>query len=136
MLQRQVQHFAERSPGFYLSPNVQGLFRYLDQNGDRSQLTLGGEYTGAWAPVLADTHSFHGHWHMTLHEPEKRAQRDWFYRENVDPLRKAAWLRENGIEWVIDYPWEWRGAQVPLDTVPGLRRVYETPEIWLYRFTK
>lgn len=136
MLQRQVQHYAARGPDFYLSPAVQGLFRYLDQNGDRSQLTLGGEYTGAWAPVLADTRSYHGHWHMTLHESEKRAQRDWFYRESVDPLRKATWLRENGIEWVIDYPWEWRGTQAPLDTVPGLRRVYETPEIWLYRFTK
>lgn len=134
MLQRQSHQYALRSPGFYLSPQVQELFRYLDRNGDRSQLTMGGAYTGGWAPVLADTRAYHGHWHMTLNEGQKRAQRDWFFLENVDPLRKEAWLRENGIDWVIYYPWEWQRTPAPLDTVPGLRRVYETPEIRLYRF--
>jgi hypothetical protein len=134
MLQRQTRDYAARQPDFYLSRNVQGLFRYLDQHGDRSQLTLGGAYTGGWAPVLADTRVYHGHWHMTLQEPQKRTERDWFFKTNDDPLRKAAWLRENGISWVICYPWEWPGAPTSLDTVPGLQPVYMTPDIWLYRF--
>jgi len=134
MIQRQTKGYAVRGPGFYLSPAVQDLFRYLDQYGDRSQLTLGGAHTGEWAPVLADTRVFHGHWHMTLNEPQKRAERDWFFKTNADPLRKSSWLRENGINWVVCFPWEWGNSLVSPDTVPGLRRVYSTPEIWLYRF--
>lgn len=134
MIQRQSNYYAPRGPDFYLSPAVQGLFQYLEQHGDRSQLTLGGSYTGGWAPTLADTRAYHGHWHMTLNEPQKRAERDWFFTSGVDPVRKAAWLRENGINWVICYPWEWPRLPLALDTVPGLQRVYVTPEIWLYRF--
>ena len=134
MIQRQTNSYAKPSPGFYLSPAVQDLFVYLDQNGDRSQLTLGGSHTGEWAPVLADTRVFHGHWHMTLQEPQKRAERDWFFTTSADPMRKAAWLRENGITWIICFPWEWGKNLVLPDGVPGMRRVYVTPEIWLYRF--
>lgn len=134
IIQMEMSSYAARGPGFYLSPAVQGLFRYLDQHGDHSQLTLGGPYTGGWAPGLADTPVFHGHWQMTLHEPQKRAERDWFFHTSTDSVRKAAWLRENGIKWVICYPWEWKGQLTPPDGVPNLQRVYQTPEIWLYRY--
>ncbi|HTE17557.1 MAG TPA: hypothetical protein VK689_04145 [Armatimonadota bacterium] len=130
----QAQRNPRRRPAVYMRTDVQGLFEHLASEGDATQLTLGGGYTGGWAPVLADARVFHGHWHMTLNEPAKRAEVVWFFLQPDDPVRKAAWLRDRGVTWVIRYPWEWDNNAVPLDQVPGLYPAYITPEIQLYRF--
>jgi hypothetical protein len=134
IFQRHLWAYARRSADFYLSPGVLGLFQSLDREGDEAQVTLGGPYTGGWAPVLARTRSFHGHWHMTLNEPRKRAERDWFFAGAAYPGQRAEWLRRRGITWVVWYPAEWGGSAASLEGVPGLKRVYSSPEIVLYRF--
>lgn len=134
ILQRHLAVYAARLPDHYLSPAVQALYRELEREGNRSQVTLAGPYTASWAPVLADTRLYHGHWHLTLHAPRKRAERDAFFTMPGPPELRADWLRRNGITWIIAYPIEWYGAMVPLDDLPGLRPVFVSPEIRLYRF--
>lgn len=143
MVQRHLAFYAAGGPGFYMSPAVQGLFAYLGREGRRDQVTLGGDYTGGWAPTWADTPVYFGHWHMTLHAAEKIAQRNWLftgatdtrsYTGTADVAARAEWLRRNRISWIIWYPWEWNGYSLPLDGVPGISRAYSSPEILLYRF--
>lgn len=134
MLGRHGAFYARRGPDYYHSTSMQGVFFTLAREGHDGQVTLGGSWTGGWAPVLADTRVYHGHWHMTLDQPHKRAERNWFFTARVSPLDRARWLRERGITWIIRCPWEWNGWAVPLDDVPGLRPVYMSPEVTLYRF--
>jgi hypothetical protein len=140
MLERQTRFYARRRPDFYMSPSVQRLFEYLDRHGNRGQVTLGGAYTGGWAPTWADTRVYYGHWHMTLNPQVKWAELSWFFTEIGGPFNtpelKAEWLRKRGITWVIWYPWEWRADPVPLEAIPGLQLVYSTPEVYLYRYSK
>ncbi|MFN3649107.1 MAG: hypothetical protein ACK47B_05950 [Armatimonadota bacterium] len=134
MVQRQVAEYARREPDFFQTPGIQQAFSTLDRLGDRSQVTLGGEYTAGWAPTWADTRVYHGHWHMTLREPEKRAERNWFFTAPAPPEQRAKWLRQRGIDWVVWWPPEWQGWAVPLDHVPGLQPVYRGPDVVLYHF--
>jgi hypothetical protein len=138
ILQRHLQAYAMRNPDPYVEAGMRGLFRTLEQQGDTSQVALGGEYTGGWTPVLGGTRVFQGHWHMTLDGQRKIGERNWFFTSDALPEERAAWLRLRGIDWVIWYPREWtlngQVYSVPLDGVPGLEPVYTSPEGRLYRF--
>ena len=134
-VERHAAHYRRREPDFFIQPAVSDMYRLLRREDDPSQLTLGGAYTGGWAPTWADTRVYHGHWHMTLDAERKAAERLWFYTAPAAPAERAAWLRRNDIDWVIRYPWEWKGLAVPLDGVPGLRAVFRSPEVVLYRFS-
>lgn len=137
IVQRHLEPYARRLPDHYLSPGIQRAFRYLHQQTDWSGAAVAGTYTGNWAPTWADTRVFHGHWHMTLQAPQKERERDWFFTApQVPPSMRAWWLQARGIDWVIWYPWEWRGYAVPLDGVPGLERVLTEPDVVLYRVRK
>jgi hypothetical protein len=132
-----------KQPHSYLTPAVRGLFDHLSREGGPAQVALGGSITGGWTAVLTDTRAYWGHWHMTLNEPEKHALRDWFFTRPGDGERKARWLREAGIDWVILWPVEWQDKQkrklppelirTSVAGVPGLHPVYVTPEITLLR---
>ncbi|MCC2673010.1 MAG: hypothetical protein K0Q72_5482, partial [Armatimonadetes bacterium] len=132
---RQSQSYAPRRPDYYIGPELQEVFRRIAAPGGSNEITLGGEYTGGWAPTLAGARVYHGHWHMTLDEPRKKAELTHFFTGDESVEARAAWLRTNRITWVIRYPWEWFGATVPLTGVPGLRPEYVTPDVQLYRFT-
>jgi hypothetical protein len=135
MVERHARSYAPRLSGFYISPAVQELYRWLDREGDAGQVTLGGSWTAGWAPTWTDARVYHGHWHMTLNEGRKRRERDWFFTGPPDPAARARWLRQRGITWVIWCPWEWGGQAGPLEGVPGLQRVYSSPEAVLYRLS-
>ncbi|MGV3723321.1 MAG: hypothetical protein ACO1SX_20675 [Actinomycetota bacterium] len=135
IIDRQCDWYARREPDFYLSPAVVRLFDRLAQVAPRrTALALGGPYTGGWAPALGDARVYCGHWQMTLDEPRKRAEQKRFFTQRDDPRQKAAWLAENGVEWVIWYPWEWGGAGISPAGMPGLTAELVTPEISLFRF--
>jgi hypothetical protein len=134
ILHRHWSEYAARSPAYFQSRAVQDLYADLDRLGNRGQVTLGGPLTASWAPSLADTRMYHGHWHLTLREVEKRASRDWFFTANAAPEERAAWLAAEGITWVIWYPAEWKETIRSLADVPGLQRAFESDEIILYRY--
>ena len=135
VVSQQSAWYARGGRDFYLEPDLQELFRRLERENRDGQLTLGGEYTGGWAPVLAGARVYHGHWHMTLDEPQKRAEMTHFFTASQSGKARAKWLRRNGVTWVIRCPWEWNEEAVSLGDVPGLQRVFDTPEGELYRFT-
>jgi hypothetical protein len=132
---RHFRHYAAGTPQPYVPATVRQVLEHIERAGDRSQVTLGGDFTGGWAPVFADTRSFHGHWHMTLNAEEKGRERAWFYLVAADPLEKARWLQARGITWVILLPAEWGRPVASLEDVPGLQRVETAPDVWLYRFS-
>ena len=134
ILYRHWDAYAPPSPAFFQSRDAQRAFDQLEQLSDGSHITLGGLHTAGWAPTLADTRTYHGHWHMTLEEPQKRARRDWFFTGNATPEQRAAWLAEQTITWVIWAPWEWPVGAVDPGDVPGLERVFAGQDIVLYRF--
>lgn len=134
ILHRHWSQYAPRTSDYYQTPGTQALYEQLDNAGHHEQVTLGGPITAGWAPALADTRTYHGHWHLTINEPEKRAARDWFFRAAATPDQRASWLAAHRITWVIWCPWEWNSPIVPLDDVPGLQRVFVRREIILYRF--
>jgi hypothetical protein len=133
ILYRHWDAYHPPTPAYFLSPDTQRAFDHLERIGDNSHVTLGGPYTAGWAPTLADTRTYYGHWHMTLQEAQKRARRDWFFTANATAPQRAAWLAEEQITWVIWAPWEWQTA-VNLDGVPGLERAFSGHDIVLYRF--
>lgn len=65
MVSRPMAEYGRREPDFYMSPAVQGLYRPLERQGHDGEVTRGGDYTGAGAPVWADTRASHGHWHLS-----------------------------------------------------------------------
>lgn len=135
VVERQCRWYARREPDFYLSPSVIAMYQRLAGVPRRREaLTLGGPYTGSWAPVLSGARVYWGHWHMTLDEPRKRAEQERFFTGRDSPSRKSAWLKENDVSWVIWHPMEWGQAGVSPANVPGLAPEYSSPEISLYRF--
>ncbi len=134
MLQRHLSAYTPRAPNYFLSADTQRLFEYLHEHASDRDITLAGFWTAGWAPTLADTRMFHGHWHMTLREPEKRAARDWFFTSSATPDERSAWLATNGVTWVIWSPWEWNDRMATLDDVPGLERAFVGDGVILYRF--
>jgi len=133
MIERHVAFYGRRGPDFYMSPGVLSVFGHLRNEARWEHLTLGGPYTGGWAPTWVETRVFHGHWHMTLNSPGKASERQWFFTGAATPQMRAWWLRSRAIDWVIWYPWEWNDAAVPLDGTPGLERVLTQPDVVLYR---
>jgi hypothetical protein len=134
ILHRHWSEYATHSPAYFQSSATQELYEYLDRLGDDQQVTLGGPVTASWAPALADTRTYHGHWHLTLDAKAKRAGRDWFFTGEATPEQRASWLAAHGITWVIWYPWEWDHRTTSLDDVPGLERMFAREEIVLYRY--
>jgi len=133
LVQRQRNFYATGAWYYYLDPAIQRVFAHLQSAGDDAQLSLAGPFTGGWAPVLADTRSYHGHWHMTLRADEKGRERDWFFLAPGEEPRKAAWLRERGITWIVQYAPEWQRPLADLGAVPGLRLIAAEPGARLYR---
>lgn len=136
----QLRLFSWKLPIHFQPPEVVEAFRRLDSEAFPSDVALGGTFTGGWAPALSPARSYWGHWHMTLEEHRKKAERDWFFCSPGEEAKKARFLRDRGIRWVLYWPWEWSdrtrwpgGARSP-GSIPGLRPVYESPEIVLYRF--
>jgi hypothetical protein len=136
MLYRHWAAYHPPTPAYFHTRDTQHAFDRLEKLGDDSQVTLGGPYTAGWAPTLADTRTYYGHWHMTLQEPQKRAARDWFFTANATPEQRADWLNEQAITWVIWAPWEWPLPAADLRHVPGLEPVFAGGDIVLYRFRR
>ena len=134
ILHRHWSQYTPRGPAYFQSSGTQQLYAHLDRLGDDQQVTLAGPLTASWAPALADTRTYHGHWHLTLDEARKRAGRDWFFTAAATPNARASWLAAQGITWVIWYPSEWNHRIVRLDDVPGLERVFTGEDIILYRY--
>ena len=132
---------ALRSPHHYQPEEVRGLYRRLAREASPGEVSLGGTFTGGWTPVLSPARSYWGHWHMTLNEPLKQAERDWFFVTPGHDAEKAAWLRKQGIRWVIYWPWEWsdrgRWPDGPRDpaAIPGVVPVFVSGEARLYHVT-
>lgn len=129
-------------PMHFQPPEVRALYARMRPETAYTDVTLGGTFTGGWTPVLTRSRVYWGHWHMTLREPLKSAQRDWFFTTPGEEQAKAAWLRRQGVDWVIYWPWEWSdagrwpaGPQDPAG-VPGLEPVFQHPSIRLYRVRK
>jgi hypothetical protein len=133
---RHVAWYARRERDFFLRPELQRLFARLEaESFVGSELTLGGKYTGGWAPVLSGARVYYGHWHMTLEPERKWAELEWFFTAEAPAARKVAWLRGNRIRWVIWWPWEWRERGRSPETLPGLEPIFRTSEATLLRVT-
>ncbi len=134
VIQGNTSPYLRRGFDFYWRPQVRLLFQTLDQEASPGDIVLGGEYTGSWAPVEAPVRSYHGHWHMTLNEAEKRRERDRLFTAPLQPEVRAQWLRAQGIRWIIYFSQEWpAGAQTPAG-VPGVTPVYQSPTAFLFRY--
>lgn len=135
----QVQLFSRRLPFTFQPPEVIAAYEELDREAATGDIALPGTFTGGWTPVLSPARSYWGHWHMTLDQDRKMAERDWFFCAPGQEAEKARFLQERGIRWVIYWPWEWSdtsrwpgGPQSP-ERVPGLRPVYASQEIVIFR---
>lgn len=132
--------FDWRPPYHFQPPQVVAAFGELERSAAEGEVALGGTFTGGWCPVLSSARTYWGHWHMTLNQPRKLQERDWFFCAPGQEGQKAEWLRQQGIRWVVLWPWEWSdrtrwpNGAATLDGVPGLKPVYRMPEITLFRF--
>jgi hypothetical protein len=126
--------YLRRGFDYYWQPEIRLLFQTLRENATPGDVLLGGPYTGSWAPVEARVRSFHGHWHMTLNETEKRQERDRFFTAPQTPEVRAEWLRKCGIRWIVHFPAEWSTGTRSPAVVPGVKSVFVSQSAILFRF--
>lgn len=118
-------------PYFLASTDVRAI-EELEEIADEQDVVLSSEDVGVFVPVYSDARPFLAHWAQTLDYRNRRSQTAWFFQPTTSDAARAAFLDEEGIDYIISGPAE--AAQSQSDTPVALRleRVVSGPTT-LYR---
>ena len=78
----------------------------LDEVAKEHDVVLSSENVGVFVPVYSDSRPYLAHWAQTLEYLERREQVAWFFQTTTSDERRAAFLSEHGIDFVILGPAE------------------------------
>jgi hypothetical protein len=92
---------------------------------ERGEVVISSPNLGQFVPVYSDARPFVAHWAQTLHYFERRDQVRWFFAASTSDADRDAFLRANGIDYVIAGPAEAADSAVsapphlPFDAIGG-----------------
>lgn len=112
-------------PVLYLRESEVAALRVVEAD-PRPGAVLVLPFIGAYVPRATGKYAYAGHWAETLHlQTEKLPQLEQFYRGQMPPAEARAWLKSNGIRWVVESFYE-RGVLngAPGPRALGLKMVY------------
>ena len=88
-------------PPLYLGSDEYEALRWLDENADRRDVVLCNSFLGSYAPSLAGTRVYVGHWAETLHFRDKLGAFSKFLRADTPDSSREAFVRREGITYVL-----------------------------------
>ncbi len=88
-------------PPLYLRADQRAALAWLDGHADFRDVLLCNSFLGSYAPSLAGTRVYLGHWAETLHFREKLAEYSRFLRAEADDAGREALVRREGITYVL-----------------------------------
>jgi hypothetical protein len=88
-------------PPLYLRADQRAALAWLDDHADRRDVLLCSSFLGSYAPSLAGTRVYIGHWAETLHFRDKLSEYSRFLRADTDDAGREALVRREGITYVL-----------------------------------
>ena len=88
-------------PPLYLRADQRAALAWLDDHADSRDVLLCSSFLGSYAPSLAGTRVYLGHWAETLHFREKLSEYSRFLRADSDDAGREALVRREGITYVL-----------------------------------
>ena len=88
-------------PPLYLRADQRAALAWLDDHADRRDVLLCNSFLGSYAPSLAGTRVYLGHWAETLHFREKLAEYSRFLLADTGDAGREALVRREGITYVL-----------------------------------
>ncbi len=88
-------------PPLYLRADQHAALKWLDQRADYGDVLLCSSFMGSYAPSLAGTRVYLGHWAETLHFPQKLRVYAAFLNARADDSSREAFVRQAEITYVL-----------------------------------
>ncbi|HUU53903.1 MAG TPA: hypothetical protein VMY87_03195 [Armatimonadota bacterium] len=88
-------------PPLYLRADQHAALMWLDDRGDYRDVLLCNPFLGSYAPSLAGTRVYVGHWAETLHFREKLTEYSRFLRADTPDLSREALVRREGVSYLL-----------------------------------
>ncbi|MFB3881142.1 MAG: hypothetical protein ACE149_07755 [Armatimonadota bacterium] len=137
-------YVANFMPPLYLRDDQRAALAWLDRNASSADIVLCNSFLGSYAPSLAGTRVYVGHWAETLRFPEKLGDFASFLRAGDPESSKQALVTGAGIRYVIRDRSIYdeasllspEGKSLPafdLDRAPWLERVWSGGRVAVYR---
>jgi hypothetical protein len=110
---------------YYLTSDDVRALEALEDVAGRGEVVISSPNLGQFVPVYSDARPFVAHWAQTLHYFQRRDQARWFFAASTSDVERDAFLRENGIDYVIAGPAEAADSAelapplLPLDAIGG-----------------
>jgi len=93
-------------PPYYFSNADAGALRFLRDVPDKNAAVLCLPILGSYVPRATGLFTFVGHWAETLDKDRKLGEEARFYRGQMAPNQARAFLKNNGIRYIIESPFE------------------------------
>jgi hypothetical protein len=94
-------YLANLMPPLYLRADQYAAMQWLDANADFGDVLLCNSFLGSYAPSLAGTRVYIGHWAETLHFRTKLTDFARFLRADTPDASRQAFVSEQGITYVL-----------------------------------
>jgi hypothetical protein len=94
-------YLANFMPPLYLRADQYDALKWLDERADYGDIVLCNSFIGSYAPSLAGTRVYLGHWAETLHFPQKLGVVAAFLNTEADDSAREAFARQEGISYVL-----------------------------------
>jgi hypothetical protein len=96
-----ADYLANLMPPLYLRGDQHVALQWLESEADFQDVLLCNSFLGSYAPGLAGTRVYLGHWAETIHFREKLAAYARFLRADTDEAERPDLIREHGITYVL-----------------------------------
>jgi hypothetical protein len=139
-------YLANLMPPLYLRADQHSALEWLNEQADFEDVVLCSSFLGSYAPGLAGTRVYLGHWAETIHFREKLAAYARFLRADTDEVKRREFIREHGITYVLKdesiydevFHLSSEGDALPTfdhSQVEWLQPVYTRENVTIYRVT-
>jgi hypothetical protein len=88
-------------PPLYLRADQYAALKWLDEHADYDDVLLCNSFLGSYAPSLAGTRVYIGHWAETLRFAEKVRYYSAFLRADTDDGLREAFVELEGISYIL-----------------------------------
>jgi hypothetical protein len=96
-----VAYLGNLMPPLYLTGDQYEALRWLDEHASFRDVLLCNSFLGSYAPSLAGTRVYVGHWAETLHYRAKLTSFAEFLRAGAPEASRQAFVRREGISYVL-----------------------------------
>ncbi len=96
-----IAYVGNLMPPLYLRSDQYRALLWLDENATPRDILLCNSFLGSYAPSLAGTRVYLGHWAETLHFRKKLSAYSRFLRADTPDSNREAFVRQEGITYVL-----------------------------------